>query len=30
MSLQFIIGISGAGKSFWAYESVIREAAAIP
>ena len=28
MSLQFIIGNSGAGKSFRAYQRVIREAAA--
>ena len=25
MSLQFIIGSSGAGKSYFAYERVIRE-----
>ena len=30
MSLQFIIGNSGAGKSFRAYQRVIREAAAHP
>ena len=30
MSLQFIIGNSGAGKSFTAYQNVIHEAAAHP
>ena len=30
MSLQFIIGNSGAGKSFTAYQNVIREAAGHP
>ena len=29
MSLQFIIGNSGAGKSFRAYQRVIREAACL-
>ena len=30
MSLQFIIGNSGAGKSGTAYENIIREASANP
>ena len=30
MSLQFIIGNSGAGKSDTAYENIIREASANP
>ena len=30
MSLQFIIGSSGAGKSYFAYERVIRESMEHP
>ena len=30
MSLQFIIGNSGAGKSYAAYQNVIREASRNP
>ena len=30
MSLQFIIGNSGAGKSYAAYQNVIREASRKP
>ena len=30
MSLQFIIGSSGAGKSYFAYERVIRESMVHP
>ena len=30
MSLQFIIGGSGTGKSHYAFETIIREAASHP